>query len=296
MERTAITTFGSQLQTNWDWRAASNFMFGGTGSALVLMMAIFSAPRAAPLAPALTALLLIGLGLSMVWLEIGRPWRFLHVFFHPQTSWMTREGAVGTVLFPVTLAGVLLESVAVLALAAVIGFVFLYCQARILKASKGVPAWREAAIVPLIVSSGLVEGTAVAMMFFLSSKSSAAWMSGLLVLFVMLRMWIWYAYRDALVRSRAPAGALQALAKMNLEFIVVGCLAPVLLVLGSFAFGLGAWGVYLAGVLALGSGWRLKYGLVVKAAYKQGYGIGKLRKGRPLVKPPVRRTGDPIQL
>lgn len=288
--------FGSQLQTNWDWRAAFNFMFGGTGSALVLMMAIFSAPRAAPLALALPALALVGFGLFMVWLEIGRPWRFLHVFFHPQASWMTREGAVGIVLFPVTLAGAALNSAAILALAAVLGAVFLYCQARILKAATGIPAWREPAIVPLIMSSGLVEGTAIAMMFFHASNAAAAWMPGLFILFIATRMWIWYAYRDALARSHAPNGTLQALAKMHREFIVAGCLLPVLLVVITFALGFDSWGAYLAGALALVSGWRLKYGLVVKAAYKQGYGIGKLRKGRPEIKPPVRRKGDPVQL
>ena len=289
-------TFGSKLQTNWDWRAAFNFMFGGSGSALLVMMAIFAAPHAAPWPLVLAALALIGFGLLMVWLEIGRPWRFLHVFFHPQTSWMTREGSVGTVLFPVTLAGVYLQSVALLAFAAVLGFVFLYCQARILKAAAGIPAWRELAIVPLIISSGLVEGTAIALIFFQATNASALWMPGLLVLFITARVWIWIAYRDALARSKAPAGTLQALAKMHLEFIVAGCLVPVLCVAISFVFGLGDWGAYLAGVPALVSGWRLKYVIVVKASFKQGYGIGKLRKGRPIVKPPVRREGDPVQL
>lgn len=289
-------SFGSKLQTNWDWRAAFNFMFGGSGSALLVMMAIFAAPHAAPLALALTALALVGFGLLMVWLEIGRPWRFLHVFFHPQTSWMTREGSVGTVLFPVTLAGALMHSVALLALAAVFGFVFLYCQARILKAAAGIPAWREPAIVPLIISSGLVEGTAIAMMFFHALNSSAVWMPGLFILFITARLWIWFAYRDALARSKAPAGTLQALAKMHRELIVTGGGLPLLFVLMAFVFELGAWGVYLAGALALVSGWRLKYGIVVKASFKQGYGIGKLRKGRPVMKPPVRREGDPIQL
>ncbi len=289
-------SFGSKLQTNWDWRAAFNFMFGGSGSALLLMMAIFAAPQAAPLALALVALVLVGFGLLMVWLEIGRPWRFLHVFFHPQTSWMTREGSVGTVLFPVTIAGALMHSVMLLAFAAVLGFVFLYCQARILKAAAGIPAWREPAIVPLIISTGLVEGTAIAMMFFQGMNSAALWMPGLFTLFIAARLWMWFAYRDALARGKAPAGTLQALTKMHREFIIAGCIVPLLCVLMTFAFELGSWGTFLGGAVALISGWRLKYAIVVKASFKQGYGIGKLRKGRPIIKPPVRRAGDPIQL
>ncbi|HJP37262.1 MAG TPA: phenylacetyl-CoA:acceptor oxidoreductase [Gammaproteobacteria bacterium] len=291
-----MTKFGSKLQTHWDWRAACNFMFGGTGSALVLMMAIFAAPRPAPLALGLLALALVGFGLFMVWLEIGRPWRFLHVFFHPQASWMTREAALGSVLFPVTFAGVVLNSAAVLAVAAVLGFAFLYCQARILKASRGIPAWREPTIVALIVSSGLVEGTAIAMMFFYGQDTSGAWMPALFLLLVVTRLWTWTAYRAALERSEAPGGTLLALAKLHPEFLVTGCLLPVLLVVIPVPEGGAPWGVLLAGSLALISGWRLKFGLVTKAAYKQGYGIGKLRAGRPVIKPPVRRKGDPVQL
>jgi hypothetical protein len=38
---------------------------------------------------------------------------------------------------------------------------FLYCQARILRAAKGIPAWRTPWVVPLIVLSGLAEGGAL---------------------------------------------------------------------------------------------------------------------------------------
>jgi hypothetical protein len=38
---------------------------------------------------------------------------------------------------------------------------FLYCQARILRAAMGIPAWRGPWVVPLIVVSGLAEGGAL---------------------------------------------------------------------------------------------------------------------------------------
>ena len=40
-----MNRFGSTLQTTWDWRAAGNFMFGGTGGALVFMAAVASYPN-----------------------------------------------------------------------------------------------------------------------------------------------------------------------------------------------------------------------------------------------------------
>ncbi len=86
-----MNRWGSVLQTQWDWRAAGTFRVGGAGCGLILMTAAASYPHSPPLSLALQALAFIGLGLFMVWLEIGRPWRALHNFFHPQTSWMTRE-------------------------------------------------------------------------------------------------------------------------------------------------------------------------------------------------------------
>jgi len=259
------------------------------------MMAILAAPRPAPIVLAFVALALVGFGLLMVWFEIGRPWRFLHVFFHPQTSWMTREGSVGIVLFVATLVGGLMQSVTMTSLAAVLGFVFLYCQARILKAAAGIPAWREPVIVPLIIASGLVEGTAIVVMFFQAINAATPWMFGLLVLLFSARLWIWCVYRNVLIRRKAPAGTLQAFAKLHREFFMVGFLLPLLFVLTPLVLELAIWATYFAGVFVLVSGWRLKYVLVVKASFKQGYGIGKLRRGRPGVKPPVRREGDPIQ-
>ena len=166
--------FGSYLQTSWDWRAAGNFMFGGAGAALLVVIALAERAHPPALPVALTALVLVGLGLSLVWLEIGRPWRALHVYFHPQTSWMTREGAVAMVLFPLTLAATWFESVALFAVAGALGALFLYCQGRILQGARGIPAWREPAIVPLIVSTGLAEGIALLMLLFMIFGGAAS--------------------------------------------------------------------------------------------------------------------------
>ena len=57
-----MNRFGSKLQTHWDWRAAGNFMFGGTGCGLILMSAAASYPNSLPWALGLQALAFIGLG------------------------------------------------------------------------------------------------------------------------------------------------------------------------------------------------------------------------------------------
>ena len=91
--------FATVLQSHWDWRAAGNFVLGGAGSSLLAWSALAALGGAVLLWPVLLALALVGAGLGCVWLEIGRPWRALNVFRHPQRSWMTREGLVATLTF-----------------------------------------------------------------------------------------------------------------------------------------------------------------------------------------------------
>jgi phenylacetyl-CoA:acceptor oxidoreductase subunit 2 len=284
--------FGSYLQGNWDWRAAGNFMFGGTGSALLVVIALAEGGQAPALPVGLAALALVGLGLFLVWLEIGRPWRFLHVFFHPQTSWMTREATIATLLFPLTLAAVWFGIGALFVLAAVLGALFLFCQGRILRAARGIPAWREPAIVPLIIATGLTEGIALLMLLFSIFCGPAATLVNALVVLIVLRSWAFYAWRAALERSGAPAAALQRVAALRMPFLLVGNVLPVIIVLVAVLLrpaGL----LELAAALALVAGWHLKFVIVTGAAQVQGYGIGKLQRGRPQLRKPVRRDGDP---
>ena len=287
------STFGNALQTQWDWRAAGNFMFGGSGGALILMAAIAAWPGTPTLVIGLVALVFVGMGLFLVWLEIGRPWRFLHVFFHPQTSWMTREASVSVLLFATTFMGVLLQAPTLLAAAGLLGFLFLYCQGRILKASKGIPAWREPAVVPLIISTGLTEGAAILTILLIFSNAEQMWLLYLLMGLLGCRLVSWQHYRQRLVVNNAPRGALKILDGINRPHVILGNALPLLLLvtiivqpalLGPLAL--------LACILATASGWLMKFTIIAKAAKVQGYALGKLQKGRPTIKPPVRREKD----
>jgi len=144
------------LQRHWDARAALNFMLGGSGAGLMIAAAFV--PPASP-APVALSLALVAAGLFSVWLEIGRKLRALHVFFNPFTSWMTRESFAALLLFPLGLGAIFFSQA--LPAAAIAAALFLYCQARILYAAKGIPAWRSPMVVPLIVVSGLAEGAAL---------------------------------------------------------------------------------------------------------------------------------------
>jgi phenylacetyl-CoA:acceptor oxidoreductase subunit 2 len=143
-------------QKHWDFRAALNFMLGGSGAGLMIWAALLQSTSPWPIA---VALALVASGLFAVWLETGRRLRALNVLFNPFTSWMTRESFAALLLFAFGLGSLLdpgLQAGAAIAAAA-----FLYCQARILRAAKGIPAWRSPRVVPLIVISGLAEGGAL---------------------------------------------------------------------------------------------------------------------------------------
>jgi hypothetical protein len=180
-----------RLQRSWDSRAAWNFIGGGAGTGLLLAAAA-ALPAGWPYFPAgALGIALIGFGLSMVWLEIGRPFRALNVFFHPQTSWMSREALLALPLL--TLAGIAtladqsfvslplqrhLPVTPLASAAAALGLAFLYCQARILRASHGVPAWREPSLQSVIM---VTEPTSPEARAAIESiiKDSYAWFRGM---------------------------------------------------------------------------------------------------------------------
>ena len=130
-------------QTFWDMRAAMNFIFGGFGSGLATMAYLGHLAGALPEA-VLTRLYLVAgalmaIGLFSVFLEIGKKLRFLYVLLRPQNSWMTRETYAVAVFYPLVLANLLWPRGTLHLAIAVAALVFLYCQARMLHAGKGIP-------------------------------------------------------------------------------------------------------------------------------------------------------------
>lgn len=269
-------------QTNWDWRAAGNFIGGGSGSGLLLFAA--AAGGEAYRIAVVLALILIGTGLTCVWLEIGKPLRAINVFRHPGTSWMTREGIVALFLFPAALIALVSGGGMGGWVAAGFAMLFLYCQMRILLASKGIPAWREPRIRPLILVSGLTEGCGWAV---LASAAIGAytpqWMIVVLAAAAAARMWAWRAYLAGLRRRGAPRKALSVLARFGRPFLLAGGALPAMAAIASLAGG-GLWLAAAAGVLAALAGWAMKYAIVARAAFNQGFALPML---------PVRGVGVP---
>lgn len=254
-----MTPYGSQpwVQQHWDLRAATNFMLGGTGAGLVIAAALAGAePRLA----VASGLVLIAAGLGAVWLEIGRKLRAAHVLFHPRTSWMSRESLAALALFALGAGSLVTGARWLLASTALAALAFLYCQSRILRAAKGIPAWRMPQVVPLILASALAEGAAAALLFERGPLALA-----LLVLAVLARGIAWDWFRRALREPRSAA-ALRRPGKM---LLLLGTALPLALSVLDPA-------LPLAALAVVGTGWWLKFALVTRAAFNQGFALPHL--------------------
>lgn len=229
------------LQRHWDTRAALNFILGGAGSGLLACAFLLKDTL-----PVFIGLALIAAGLGAVWLEIGRKLRAINVFFNPFTSWMSRESFAALLLFPL--------AIVYPPLAAPVALVFLYCQARILHAAKGIPAWRAPAVVPLIVFTGLAEGSGLALLFSANGAVLA-----IFALAVLARAVAWSLYRTAVTSSALEMPGKALLFGGTIAALVLLPLVPP-----------------LAGLAALAAGWWLKLALVTRASFNQGYSLPHL--------------------
>jgi phenylacetyl-CoA:acceptor oxidoreductase subunit 2 len=263
-------------QTSWDWRAAGNFICGGAGTGLLLNSALFASPEAAWwVTPGLVfvGLALVGLGLLCVWLEIGRPLRALNVFINPRTSWMSREAWVSVVLFPAGLAAMLGLS-GWLWISAALALAFLYCQSRMLPAARGIPAWRSSWFSPLFLLTAACEGCGIFLLLGLvhARVTSAALLA--FVLLLALRMLAWRRYRKD-VDASLVARARSALDLAGRRLLMVGSILPCVLL--GLAWLLSApLLAAVAGACAAWAGANLKYTLVTRASFNQGFALLKI--------------------
>lgn len=267
-----MISISPSIQSNWDWRAAGNFVCGGSGTGLLAITAIAAWERPQLIQPAIAAsLALVGLGLFLVWLEIGKTWRFANVFRNPATSWMSREAWTALALFACGGLAFLLVSPALTTLAALFGLVFLFCQARMLHASRGIPAWRDPSIQPLVFATGLSEGAGLLLAGTALVGTAPAWLPAGLLALVALRAVAMVVYTKRLLDRRAPLAVRRSLIEALAVVLVLGGLLPAV-ALAISPYG-GAVAFAAAGLLAAAAGWTLKYAILRKLSFHQGFAI-----------------------
>jgi phenylacetyl-CoA:acceptor oxidoreductase subunit 1 len=241
-------------QKHWDWKASLNFVLGGSGASLLVLSLYYSMPAMGWL-----ALGMMALGLGILLFKIGRPLRFIYVLRQPWRSWMSREAWIAMVLFPCAVLAIMAGAAFLAIAAAVLACAFLVAQAMILKESKGVPVWRSPHIIHLMILAGVSEGVAIFSLF----HPMTAVLSGL----VLLRAASWFIYFRAVREAGAPAQSIEALRRFNPWIIGGGILAPLALI----AAGLPG----VAAIALLASSYAMKFVLVTRAAYQQGFALAR---------------------
>ena len=265
-------------QQHWDWKAAGNFICGGAGTGLFVFAAIADILLGKSFPLGWIALAFVALGLFLVLLKIGRPLRFIFVLRQPQRSWMAREAWVAVLLFPFGAVASWLDRPVLMIPAAGMAVCFLFCQAMIFREAKGIPAWRTTRIVPLIVATGLAEGAGlflIAGAFFqmFISVSELAALAALALTGV--RAWSWQRYLDALRREGAPAKSFAVWEGLAPAFLALGSALPAVLLVVALIAPHAAL-LAIAGIFIVGAGAALKFVLVTRAGYNQGFALAHI--------------------
>lgn len=276
-------------QQNWDWRAAANFICGGAGSGLLVFSTLATLVGYSMRVQVLVGLALVGLGLTCVWFEIGRPLRALNVFRHIASSWMTREATVAPFLFASGGLAIITDSPILYGITGLCALAFLYSQARILNADKGIPAWRHPRCRLLIVTTGLAEGLGLLLLFTPSAAAAPAPVGGAAILLLIAARWAVWKYYLAGLSGMVPEQARQILLTFDSRFTVLSHALPALLAAGVIGLN-AAWGLAPVGFLVAAGGAVFKYVLIRRAAFTQGFSLPHLPvRGRgpsgPAVKP-----------
>lgn len=269
-------------QQHWDWKAATNFMCGGAGTGLFAFVALSGIGDAPSMELSLISVGIVALGLFVLLFKIGRPLRFIYVLRQPQRSWMTREAWIAAAFFPLALLSVALASTSLAIAAALLGLLFLFAQGMILRESKGIPAWRSERIVPLIVVSGVAEGAGLFAVAdaFVPALASLAVVAAALAALTALRHAVWGMYVRGLQGEGAPIRTLKVFEHYRSRFLTFGLVVPMTLLALGFILQDVARALFgIAGIFVFATGWALKFILVTRAAYNQGFAIERLRPG-----------------
>jgi phenylacetyl-CoA:acceptor oxidoreductase subunit 2 len=206
---------------------------------------------------------------------------------------MSREAWVAGIFFPLALFAVWSEDSALVGIAAVLGLLFLYCQGMILKEAKGIPAWRSPVIVPLFAVTGLTEGAGLllAMLPLLPELTPfAPPLAAALLVLVAARGLTWMTYSIGLRHAGAPTRMFEVLSDYRPWFLAFGLAVPAIAVaLGFIATMIAPLLFAFGGFSAFAAGWALKFILVTRAGYNQGFALNHIPvRGAGIAGPPVK--------
>ena len=179
-------------------------------------------------------------------------------------------------------------------LVALSALIFLYSQARILHAAKGIPAWRVDLMPTMLVMTGLLEGvgllgiaSGLASWHFEASMLFISTMGGVLAL---LNALIWQRYFAYAKRNGVPPLARAELERITPALRGIGHLTPLVLFTIAAAFSESLLAV--AGVAAVAGGVMWKFSVITRACHQQGFAMPKMpQRGSGTRAAPARLNG-----
>jgi phenylacetyl-CoA:acceptor oxidoreductase subunit 2 len=128
-----------------------------------------------------------------------------------------------------------------------------------------------------MVATGLTEGNGLflaASVVIADLKPLAGPAAATVVGFAAVRALLWRNYRHALRASGAPTRSIDVLARFHPWFFVCGLVLPTLLAVAGFALPQAATALFaLTGLCAFAAGWAMKFILVTRAAFNQGFAL-----------------------
>jgi phenylacetyl-CoA:acceptor oxidoreductase 26-kDa subunit len=148
--------------------------------------------------------------------------------------------------------------------------------------------------VRLIVVTGFAEGVGLFLMLPLLRPDAtllARPVAGALLVLVVGRGFAWMAFSTGLRNAGAPIRTFEVLDAYRPWFIIFGLTVPaVSVVLGLIVSTIAVAAFAVAGLSVFASGWILKFILVTRAAYNQGFALGRTPvrgsgPAGPMVKP-----------
>ncbi len=292
-------------QEFWDARAAMNFVLGGLGSGLAVVAYGAHLIGAVPAAglPALYALAaaVMAVGLFFVFLKLGRKLRLAYVLRRPRSSWMSRETWAAMVFFPAVLADLLWPQAPLHLLVGVAAAAFLYAQARILHAAKGIPAWRGPLMPWMLVATGLYEGVALLLLAHLAFPEALPVGSQVVAVgagLALVNGALWLAYLGTAKAAGIGPLSRRVLARLTPWLVGIGHGLP----LAAYAAVLTMEPAFPAVSVALGAGAALAGGIawkavvILRACHQQGFALPRLpqrgsgARAAPPLAAPVRRA------
>lgn len=292
----AVEPTPGPLQKFWDMRATANFFFGGMSSGFAIMAFVaylFGEISGRSLTLAYVgAAAVMSVGLFAVFLEIGRKSRAIFALKKISTSWMTREIWAAIAFFALVATDFVFNNFFLHVVTAVAAVAFLYCQARILHAARGIVAWRVAEIPVMLVTGGLLEGTgllAIANGLYprLFTTSQVCAIAGIILCCVGFGLWATYASRARVLKdddfyldilenhfSRPTRNAINA---VKWPVHVIGHLLPILaIVFGYLSKSQPQWLWIVGGGLAVVGGLIWKSTVITRASHQQGFTLPTL--------------------